>query len=697
MTFRELNVKGVYGGTGSSDALTDFLLPALRNAKTYDRVAGYFSSAVFAQTAPGITEFVRKRGSIRLITSHVLARRDAEAMQSGDDSVDSLAREFAETIAYEGASLERQIAAQYVKAMCWLLKEGLLEIQFVVPDSNAELHPDKFHSKFGILTDEQENSLYFSGSTNETWLAWGKNIENLSIYKSWEPAFKEHCDAYRQTFEDLWIGENIPGWSSVPLPDAIKKRLVSLAPEGEFPEIENLESKLCEVKVERTKIPRDYQIEAVNAWRENRYKGILEMATGTGKTMTARLCMEAAREEGSLLVVVVAPYQHISDQWIRELSQYDTMQVGSSGSWKGELQQLQFESQLGLYETKILVVVKNTAATAEFSDYVDDISTYFDNLMIVGDEVHWLGAKSFQRALNPSAQFRLGLSATPERYHDEEGTEVLRDYFGGGSVFKFDLEKALNWKNPETGEIGVLCPYEYHPIFVELTDEEVSEYAKLTKRISTLRGKKDKSQEDYQVLERLWILRADISKSAANKVPEFAKLVDNLGANLSRALVYCADFSQMRKVQAVARERGVDTAARVTGLEGTNKSEYFKGVSEREHILRSFERGKHDVLFAIDCLDEGVDIPSAHLGIILASSGNSKEFIQRRGRLMRKSPGKSVSRIYDFVVLPPDVGGETLRLTELRRVDEFGSLAINAAEVQSVMLESEMGGCTRGK
>lgn len=700
MNFTELHLRGVYGGTGSSDALTDFLLPALSEAKTYDRVAGYFSSAVFAQTAPGLTELVKKRGKVRLITSHVLAQRDRLAIQGegdGSNSIEEFANEFQAAISPDDNSLESRLKAEYVKAMCWLLRENLLEIRFVISDSLSAADPEKFHSKFGILTDEIGNRLYFSGSTNETWLAWGRNIENLSIYKSWEPAFREHCDSYSETFEDLWEGENIPGWTSVPLPEAIRQRLIKLAPDGDFPDIESVEKEAMPSRGDSPKEPRNYQLEAVEKWKENNFVGLLEMATGTGKTMTARLCIQEAQTQGQLLVLVVAPYQHISDQWALELSDFDLLQVGASGNWRSELQELEFESQLGLFQTKVVIAVKNTAASEDFVEHISRISGNFEKFMFVGDEVHWLGAASFQNALNEHAEYRLGLSATPDRYFDEEGTQTLRSYFGGESVFVFGLKEALEWRDPKTGDIGVLCPYEYHPIFVELTENEAADYFQQTRRIQSLKGKKDKTPEDFQALERLWNLRSEIAKSADNKIHAFETLIDNLGKELTHALVYCADFDQMKKAQHVSRRHGIDTGARVTGLEGSSKSAYYKGLSEREHILRSFERGKHDVLFAIDCLDEGVDIPSAHLGVILASSGNSKEFIQRRGRLMRKSPGKNVSRIFDFVVLPPDSGGESLRATELRRVSEFGELAINSSEVKAKVEESSLRGVKDGQ
>lgn len=686
--FQELNFRSVYGGTSGPNALTDFLIPALGSAVTYDRVAGYFSSAVLAQTAPGVTKLVLEGGKIRLVTSHSLTQRDLEALatdKEGSARLDALANEFENAITNGGESIAARMTSKYVQAMCWLLKHGQLEIRLVVPLSSTANEMEKFHSKFGILTDSLGQKLVFAGSTNETWLAWTKNIENISVYKSWTPELEDHCNAYVETFNDLWEGKNLSEWQTIDLPSALKARLTSFAPDGDFPQIlpKELNTLVSESGI---RAPRNYQQEAVRAWEKAGRRGLLEMATGTGKTFTAKLCIDSAISQGTLLTVVVAPYQHIADQWAQELKEYNPLQLGVRGNWRQELQKMIFEASFGLRENLVLVVVKNTAATPAFLEYCDDLKTHFDNFLFVGDEVHWLGATSLQASLNPNANFRLGLSATPNRYFDDIGTDVLRDYFGKESVYVFDLAKALSWVNPDTGEIGVLCPYEYHPIFVSLTPQEEEDFVEISKKIAQKSAKEDKSKEDYEEIERLLNLRAEIPKKAENKVPAYEELVKNLGTDLNQTLVYCADFQQMDEALSAARRQGLETASRITGLEGSSKSEYFNGLSQREHILKNFAAGNHEVLYAIDCLDEGVDIPSARLGIILASSGNPKEFVQRRGRLMRKSRGKDRATIFDFIALPSDgTGPDSLRRIEISRIKEFSALAINSKEISEII------------
>jgi superfamily II DNA or RNA helicase len=696
MTLKNMNVRAVYGGNERNQALREFLIPALQNAIYYDRVSGYFSSTSIGLAAKGLSGLVSNGGKMRLVTSHILTQRDFEALSSGlsdlPDLTEATLKDFSSALE-ANQSLEDKMKSDYVAAMCWLIGEGKLEIRIVVPDkgganglTKADL--EKFHPKFGIITDAEDNQFVFSGSVNETQLGWAGNIENLSIYKSWSPDLHEYCLSYSKDFEDYWNGANLNGWRTVSLPEAIKVGLVQMAPKGDFPDITDWEDIDQEV-VTKTRSPRQYQLEAVEEWVKAGRVGILEMATGTGKTFTSNLCVESALEEGKLLTVVVAPYQHISDQWVEELGKFDPIQIGATGSWRSELQSIELNCKLGLIDNLVIVVVKNTAASQDFIDATNSLGKFFENYLLVGDEVHWLGAPSLQKALNPEANFRLGLSATPDRHFDDEGTNALRDYFGAESVYTFDLKSALEWKN-EDGSVGVLAPYYYFPVFVELTPEEDEKYSKMTRMLGIIQAKKVKTQKDYQDIESLRIRRADIAKSAEQKLPALEKLLIELGSNLQQCLIYCATFNQMEAAMAIARKTGIDTSSRITGLEAASKSEYFKGRSQREHILSSFAAGRHGVLFAIDCLDEGVDVPSAETGIILASSGNPKEFIQRRGRLMRRSPetGKESAKIYDMVVLQAKSNTpENLRRIELQRVREFAELAINRDEIYTVIDE----------
>lgn len=687
---RDLEFRRVYGPTRGHNALREFIVPALSCAVAYDRVAGYFSSSSIAYTAPGLSRLVRRGGHIRIVTSHHLVSQDFDSLQSSANEIsriDQIAEEFEQAVNSPGGSLEGQMRSDYLRALFWLLREGQLEIKFVVPIAENSSDLAKFHSKFGIITDEYGDQIVFSGSTNETALGWAGNLENIDTKPLWVQGFEGFGD-YKQTFEDLWEGRDLCGWETVNLPDALKLRLIRLAPDGDFPDIDKWTQTEFEVQSEvSARKPRDYQLSAVQQWVKAGHRGILEMATGTGKTLTARLCIEEAANLGTLCVVLVTPYQHISDQWVAELSSMECYQVGTDGQWRHKLQQLLLESEIGLKELQIVIAVKNTAASRDFVNLTTRLSANFENFLFIGDEVHWLGATTFQTALNDSASMRLGLSATPKRYFDPEGTAALDAYFNPGTVFKFGLQEALTWRSAETGEVGVLTPYEYHPVFVHLGQDEIESWSEVTQKIQVILSKESRSFDDQSRLEALLNIRAGIAKTAESKIPALESLLSELGPELRQALIYSSSQNQMEDAMKVARQTGIDTGARITSAEGAAPSAKFGGVSERQHILDRFSRGVHSVIFAIAALDEGVDIPTAEVGIILASSGNEKEFIQRRGRLMRKSPGKRLARIYDFIVLPPEDKFESLRTKELKRALEFAELATNSVEVSGRLKE----------
>lgn len=694
---KDLDLQPVYVGHGDKRALEEFIIPALHSSKYYDRVAGYFSSRVFVQMARGLSRFIETDGQIRLVTSAALMESDLQALNKS--AIDFMVEDI-QSAARSYETLEECFVADHVRAMCWLLARGQLEIRLVVPTKTVAAGSsageyEKFHPKFGLLTNDVGETVAFSGSANETWLAWSENVENISTYKSWEPQLRPYVDSYRSTFEDYWDNKNIGDWTCIDLPEALRAGLLVVS--EEFPEAPELRKYEDEEQRETPdaksfrRLARRYQVEAVQAWENSDRVGILEMATGTGKTFTARLCLDSALREGTLLSVIIAPYQHIANQWAVELEDFEPYQVGRDGDWRRDLQKQIFDAKLGLADSIVLIVVKNTAASDDFQMMTSELSEYFDNFLIAGDEVHWLGAPSFSKALNPLANFRLGLSATPDRYFDESGTKILRDYFGAESVYQFGLSEALEWKNDD-GSIGVLTNYVYLPIFVELTEEENDSYRSYSRMIAQKKSMKNKTREVLEEIERLQNLRSEIAKQAQMKIPALHQLVRGMVDGLSHTLIYCANSSQMADAIAVVRNLGVDSPARITSLEGASKSDYFKGKSEREHILLNFAEGNHEILFAIDCLDEGVDIPSAETAVILASSGNPKEFIQRRGRLMRKHPGKDRAVIYDMVVLPDDTDmPESLRVTELKRVGEFGALATNRLEIEA-LIQTQLGG-----
>ncbi len=691
---RNLNLAKVFNPRADGvDVVQSFLVPALEKSVVYKRVSGYFSSVVFAQVAQGIGALYEAGGRMQLVTSHALTPRDAGKLSDfldDEEFAKNLIHEF-ETSLTQLRSLESAIAEDHLKAMCWMLEQGFLEIKIVVPKPNQS-NPvrlgdyEKFHPKFGLFTDESGNTMAFSGSLNETYSGWFRNVENICVYNNWDPALVDYVDAYQDQFDSYWNNKAGDEWLVLDLPEAVKKKIIERSGVDEFPESVKRISKSNQRQL------REYQNDAVEAWISNGYQGILEMATGTGKTRTALACVrEAAKLAESLVVVVIAPYQHIAEQWELELQEFRPVVAGSGTGWRAKLNETKLNLQLNTQDYAVIIAVKNTASSADFTSQVALLADVADKTMLIGDEVHWLGATTFQASLMPFVDYRLGLSATPNRYFDEDGTDVLLEYFGG-VIYKFGLRQALNWVDASSGQT-VLCPYVYSPVFVELDAEERKEYQE--KSVSIAR--KMAGEVTPKVLEEvhlLRLLRANIGKSARSKIPAFMRSIEEADKPITFTLVYCSDLKQMEQVAQILKDFGLDYQ-KVTGEESTKQSKKLGGYSERELILRNFAEGRIDILLAIDCLDEGVDIPAAKQAFILASSGNPKEFIQRRGRIMRQFPGKTQANVIDFVVVPPlaksqdsaDEREEMLRIhqAEFDRVLDFADDALNGAEITDLI------------
>lgn len=694
MGLRSLAFESVYNpGMSETDVVGEFLIPALKEAVLYRRVAGYFSSTAFAIAAQGVASLVERRGKMLLVTSHSFTASDLEKLsQAGKEKAleDALVDAFEKTWSNSG-NLAEALKRRHAEAMCWMLKHGLLEVKVVIPD---QLHGDgsggpgleTFHPKFGLISDSAGDVVTFSGSANESMNAWARNLENLMVHNSWTPGQQDYVDGLEKTWAAYWDEMRIPGWKCIDLPEAVASRIVTNHAPDEFPYDLELQKDPPEDKL------WPFQRAAVNSWIGSGRRGILEMATGTGKTKTAIECVNLTKSEGTLLTLVIVPYQHIGDQWAAELSSYSAvLQADGSTNWRRTLSQLRTDNALGRVSDATIVAVQDTAANEEFIGLVSELRSGFRNFLIVGDEVHWLGGRTFRKALLESANFRLGLSATPQRYFDDEGTQVLFRYFGP-TVFLFELKQALATYRPGTEET-ILCPYEYFPVLVDLSPEEEEKVKALSQRIA-IASLEDPGEEKEKKLFELRLSRSKVFKKAEGKIAALRKLLTSgLQNRLSHCIIYCEDMNQMLDVREILGSLRISFQM-ITGNEGAAKSRKWGDLSERQHYIKHFASGHLQVLLAIDCLDEGVDIPSARIGILIASSGNSKEFIQRRGRLMRRSAGKDSASIYDFVVAAESTDEETrqdlIRQRETYRVVEFAEDATNSEDIFKTFFKTEI-------
>jgi len=431
---------------------------------------------------------------------------------------------------------------------------------------------------------------------------------------------------------------------------------------------------------------REYQKQASANWFANNGRGTLKMATGSGKTITAlAIASQLYQKIGLQVLLVVCPFRHLVTQWARECEKFNLQPIlafENVRKWQTQLSTQLYNLNSG-NQPFITVITTNDSLSSE--GLQSQLKYFPDKTLIVGDEAHNLGAKRREESLPRNIGLRLALSATPERYFDEDGTQSLFEYFGAVLEPEFTLKDAI--------QQNALVHYLYYPILVELTETESRTYIKLTKSIGRILQFRDRDaqavgiESDDQDLKPLLMQRARLIGAAANKLTALRNLMRRR-METSHTLFYCGDGSteSTRQLKAVTKILGTDLGYRVSTYTAETP------LDEREELRSQFESGELQGLVAIRCLDEGVDIPAIQNAVILASSGNPRQFIQRRGRVLRPHPGKERATLFDMIVLPPELDRDTLEVErnllrkELRRLVEFADLADNAGEARVKLL-----------
>ena len=620
---------------------------------------------------------------MKLVASPLLEQEDIDAFTRGYESREGVVERAVER-QLDDSMIQAlpEIALNRLECIAWMVGEGLLDIKLAVP-SRVLLEEGHriYHEKMGVFFDESKNSIAFSGSVNESVGGWVSNFESLDVYKSWDDPHKR-VERKVQNFQDLWHNHT-PRLTVLDFPQAAKRRLLRLrpptSPKPEYrveiipasPEIAEIPDLPPQIKL------RLYQMEACEAWLQNRGRGVLEMATGSGKTITAlATAVRLVKEKEKLFVVVSCPYQHLVDQWANDAQRFGFRPIRayqSRASWENRVNGRILDYNLG---NRSFVMVIATHSTLSSDVMRDTLARISGPSLIIADEVHHLGSAHWRNSLPLDFEYRMGLSATPERWRDEEGTQVLRDYFGE-TVFEFTLADAISE--------GFLSEYYYHPHLVKLTDEELEDYEQLTHRIAQLFHSKPESRNS-SLLEALLRKRADILNRAQNKIEQLVEILRG-ERNLHHALFYCVPGQMDEVLSILGKDLGI-RVRRFTARESTG---------ERAQILDDFAQGKLQALVAIRCLDEGVDVPDTQVAYILASTGNPREFIQRRGRILRPSPGKDNAVIHDLITTPALENSGRLRddtvyeierrilRRELTRFHEFAQTARNRFQATGVI------------
>ncbi|KXB08210.1 hypothetical protein AKJ58_00650 [candidate division MSBL1 archaeon SCGC-AAA385D11] len=692
MTLKEINFKKCYD-SDEDNILNEFYIPALSNSIKYHRLAGFFSSSVLALAARGIAQFIENGGHMELIASARLTKEDVEAITQAYKDPEKAVED---AILRDLVNFEEEFIRDHVRALGWMVANNRLDIKIAVVRDEDGLPLDEvsinnrgiFHQKRGILEDEEENRISFSGSDNESASAWQDHIEEFKVFRGWNEYEAEYLQADLTRFEKFWNGL-ARRTEVMEVPEAVERKLIEIAPK----DIRELDLKkwtrkeVIGVRGRRKLELWPIQNEAVKKWFENGNKGIFEMATATGKTYAALGCLKKMLDKEEKLVTIIAtPWTHLSEQWRDKINELGiTTQIlvadSSNPNWKNELTDFIFDVRNEIIENLVALTTHDTLHTG---DFIDIINRSDAKLFLIVDEVHGVGSPKRRAGLVEEYDFRLGLSATPERWFDEEGTEKIFEFFGG-TVFNFPLKEAIRMVNPAIGKT-YLCSYDYKPYFVEMSEEELERYEKETRKIARAYYQaKDDEEKERKFHEFLSIRRKRIIKNADGKWRAFIQILDEI-EDLSNCLVFCTP-QQIDRVQNILNARDV-IQHKFTQDEGTSPSEEYGGISQREFLLQKFVKGTYQVLVAMKCLDQGVDIPPAEKAIILASTGNPRQYIQRRGRVLRHSPGKEKATIYDIIVVPNLSGADPdfLELErkivkkEFKRYKEFAEVANNALE-----------------
>lgn len=407
--------------------------------------------------------------------------------------------------------------------------------------------------------------------------------------------------------------------------------------------------------------PRPYQQEAIDAVKNNDWSGILEMATGTGKTITSLIIADHFfQEKGKIFLTIIVPFTHLVEQWEKNCRDMGFTNIttcfGSKSHWTGKLQTDVRDFNLGIIDRHVAITTYRTAASKQFNELVSKIR---GKSFLIADECHYFGVGSLRNNQLWGFEAKVGLSATPQRWWDEDGTSYIRDFFGD-TVYEYDMKTAI--------QTGALTEYTYQPLMIDLTDEELERYERFTKRLITLYGEDHPDQEEISEINRK---RALILSRAENKKEMLYSIFCKKNREeVSHTLVYCAPG----EVEVLTKN--------LAGF-GYRVHRFDSKVSleDRMQILKSFDEGAIQILVAIKCLDEGVDVPSTRTAYFLASTSNPREFVQRRGRILRTYPGKNLAEIYDFIVLPSGASDQlykSIASKEIPRFAEFSRFAINS-------------------
>jgi superfamily II DNA or RNA helicase len=668
---------GLGYASGDDDLVRDFYVPCLAAASTYSRAVGYFRSTLYVLVGVAFSDFAKRGGKIRLICSPHLSPEDIKALDSAYDEREVVGKRTLEEVRELVADVQARPVTEFLAT---LVAAGVLDIRIAYKPSKSGI----FHQKLGIFEDTTGGRVSFNGSANETYSAWDveSNSESFDVFRSWQGGSEaERVTRHVAYFERLWAGK-VCGLKVADFPELARSELVAARlPQG----IDDAADRVRHLVGTKEPTPpagsgtpppsgrrtlQKHQSEVLANWRAAGFRGVVPHVTGAGKTVTA---LQAVREwcEGGRPAVILVPSELLAKQWFAEVAKElgdlsPTVVVAGAGNTRASWEALLADLTRGMPElgARITIATLQTASRGHFRSRVQG----GEHLLVVADEVHRLGSAGCADILSLQAGGRLGLSATPERFGDPAGTARILGYFGARLPPPFGIPEAIAARR--------LVPYDYHVHQVRLTGTEQEGWNKLTETIRREYSRLPKAGSGTRIAnDRFRLLlfrRAAILKQAQGKADLAIDLLQREYREGDRWLVYCDAQGQLGDVLAGLQRAKLPAYEYHSAMEG-----------ERGATMSHFS-ARGGILVAIRCLDEGVDIPSVNRALILASSTNSREFIQRRGRVLRAHADKFSAEVHDCLVLPAvsvdESGDETAILrSELRRSAEFAQYARNKA------------------
>ncbi|MGI6231622.1 MAG: DEAD/DEAH box helicase family protein [Prevotella sp.] len=693
-----------------------FFTDGLRNSTQFDLQLGYFNSAAISALSEGFATFISNGGIFRMVINQVVSKRDKDAIIEGEhgDVIDCVNIEDFEELRKTFDAYQEQ----FFRCLAYLISKRRIQIEIIKPHSKIGIA----HTKSGQFRDG-EMTIAFTGSANFTVNGLFNNLEEIKIdlSNSLDSMVHKRIENQRIYFESI-LNHNANGIDYLS-PENLETAISKCYANSEISELLNAEEDLKRLKERRLQgtvtihsksedeephfpfsHPRDYQLKAFELWKDNKQKGLFAMATGTGKTITALNCLlEIYKRNGYYKAIILVPTVTLVEQWEKECVKFNFKHIikisSKNKNWKSSLLKLQIAERLNNDPKELNYIIIITYASFVHDNVFEILNGLpRKRVLMIADEAHNMGAPQIRKRL-PYVNIirRIGLSATPERQFDTEGNSIIDDFFNVKNknyTFEYTMEEAI--KN------GVLCHYYYFPHLITLTDEELSSYKQLSEKIAKYMNANGTSFKNDPILTGLLLKRKRIIHKAVNKEEAFKKIIEERlkqKGNLKYTLVYVPEgneaeqetytFAEQDRIASLDTDHLIDQYTQIIRDtdERTTVREFTSDSKDRDTMLKQFADGELDVLTSMKCLDEGVDVPRSEMAIFCSSTGNPRQFIQRRGRILRTHPDKHMAVIHDLVVAPIINGSKlsinverNLLRNELKRVQNFALLSDNSSD-----------------